>query len=133
MNRSRVALLAAAAVLAQWSGSARADFTVCNQTSAKLSLAMGYKEAGKWVSAGWWNLDVGACQAVVPGVLANRFYYIRAEAPGRRWEGEYDFCYRNTQFKIIGDDKCRERGYGVGAFFEVDTGNSADHTATLTD
>ena len=39
---------------------ALADFKLCNNTSSRIGVAIGYKDDKGWVSEGWWN--VGAAE-----------------------------------------------------------------------
>src|SRR5580704_181083 len=38
-------------------GSAAADFRLCNNTSSRVGISVGYKENEGWTTEGWWNLS----------------------------------------------------------------------------
>jgi len=35
---------------------AAADFRLCNNTTSRVGISMGYKENDGWTTEGWWNL-----------------------------------------------------------------------------
>ena len=37
---------------------AKADLRLCNMTSSRVGIALGYRDAQGWVTEGWWNLNV---------------------------------------------------------------------------
>ena len=45
----------ALAVMCLWSSSAAADFRLCNNTSSRVGIALGYKDAEGWTTEGWWT------------------------------------------------------------------------------
>ena len=124
-----LALAALAAGLAL-AGPARAELTICNNTAKPLSIAIGYKGDTNWVSEGWWNIAVDACQDVVDGDLTNRHYYYRDFNDRIAGEGYY-FCTKTDAFTIKGDAECAARGYERAEFAHLDTGDSPK-TFTLT-
>lgn len=127
--------LALAALIGAAALPARAELIVCNETAARHSVAIAYADGPVWVSEGWWNIAAGACKTVVSGALRNRYYYYRATAPGRRFDGErYFFCVQPEVFTIRGDKDCEARGYARAEFRSIDTGPSARRfTVTLRD
>ena len=40
-----------------WNGTAAADFRLCNNTSSRVGIALGYKDAEGWTTEGWWNVS----------------------------------------------------------------------------
>lgn len=34
---------------------AHADFRLCNNTNARVSVSLAYTDGQRWVSEGWWN------------------------------------------------------------------------------
>src|SRR5437762_1904146 len=68
-------LAAAVTVAAQ---PAMADFRLCNNTTSRVGIAIGYKENDGWATEGWWNLSARSCETLVRGALVARFYYIYA-------------------------------------------------------
>lgn len=112
---------------------AQAALTVCNQTDATASVAIGYSEAGTWTSEGWWVTQPGDCRTVVGGDLGNRFYYWRATSDRHDWEDQnFYFCTASDAFTILGDTDCADRGYARVRFNEIDTGDATDWTLNLT-
>ena len=57
---------------------AAADFRVCNNTSSRVGVAIGYKDKDGWATEGWWNLSARSCETLVKGQLVARFYYVYA-------------------------------------------------------
>jgi uncharacterized membrane protein len=39
-----------------WNSPAAADFRLCNNTSSRVGIALGYKDAEGWTTEGWWNV-----------------------------------------------------------------------------
>jgi uncharacterized membrane protein len=126
-------LLATAAIAS--SAPAKADFRLCNNTSNKVGIAVGYKENDGWTTEGWWNLAARSCETVLRGALVARFYYIYAVDydRGGEWSGQAFMCTREKEFTIRGTDDCLARGYDRTGFFEVDTGEQPSWTVQLTD
>lgn len=122
-------LVAAGTAVPAWAG-----LTICNETGERRSVAIGYKEDGRWVSEGWWNVSPGACSTVVGDDLTQRYYYYLASSPSGEFEGQdYLFCTQREPFTIIGDEDCEARGLTTGNFREIDTGPKArDFTLTMT-
>src|SRR5262245_58916536 len=81
---------------------ARADFRLCNNTSNKIGIAVGYKENDGWTTEGWWNLAARSCETVLRGALVARFYYIYAVDydRGGEWSGQAFMCTREKEFTI---------------------------------
>ncbi|MBV0910939.1 DUF1036 domain-containing protein [Anianabacter salinae] len=112
---------------------AHAALTVCNQTDATASVAIGYSEQDTWVSEGWWVMAAGDCKIVVGGDLPKRYYYWRATSDRYDWEDEdYYFCTTPTEFTIEGDTDCEARGHERHKFNEIDLGDLTDFTLNLT-
>src|SRR5215210_6505859 len=57
---------------------ARADLRLCNMTTSRVGVALGYRDAQGWVTEGWWNLNSRSCETLLKGQLAGRFYYVYA-------------------------------------------------------
>ena len=47
----------ALAVMCLWNSPAAADFRLCNNTSSRVGIALGYKDAEGWTTEGWWNVS----------------------------------------------------------------------------
>lgn len=123
------------ALLLAGATAARADLRMCNTTGSRVGVAIGYRDAQGWVTEGWWNLAPRACETLLRGTLAARFYYVHAVDydKGGEWTGKSVMCTRNKEFTIRGIEDCLARGYERSGFFEVDTGEQKGWTIQLTD
>src|SRR6516165_10694145 len=117
------------------SGPAAADFRLCNNTSSRVGVAVGYKDADGWTTEGWWNLPARTCETVLKGNLVARFYYVYAidYDRGGEWMGQAYMCTRDKEFTIRGIGDCLARGYDRTGFFEVDTAEQRTWTVQLTE
>jgi len=117
------------------SNPAAADFRLCNNTSSRVGVAVGYKDADGWTTEGWWNLPARSCETVLKGNLVARFYYVYAidYDRGGEWMGQAYMCTRDKEFTIRGIGDCLARGYDRTGFFEVDTGEQRTWTVQLTE
>lgn len=113
---------------------AAAELRFCNETSARVTVAIGYRSDGAWRSEGWWAVESGACRAAVSEPLANRFYYYRATSKLDSWTHEnYFFCTTTQAFDIVGDEDCQARGYDREEFTEIKLADGVTRfTMTLT-
>jgi uncharacterized membrane protein len=125
----------ALAVMCLWNGSAAADFRLCNNTSSRVGIALGYKDADGWTTEGWWNVSSRSCETLLRGTLVARFYYIYAldYDRGGEWSGQAFMCSRDKEFTIKGTENCLARGFDRTGFFEVDTGEQRAWTVQLTE
>jgi uncharacterized membrane protein len=114
----------AACLICVLTKSAAADFRLCNSTGSRVGVAIGYKDAEGWTTEGWWNLPSHACETMLKGNLAARYYYVYAidYDRGGEWMGQAYLCTRDHAFTIRGSSDCVARGYDRAGFFEVDTG-----------
>ena len=115
---------------------AAADFRVCNNTSSRVGVAVGYKDKDGWATEGWWNLaSRSGCEVVLRGTLASRYYYIYAVDydRGGEWSGQAFMCTRDKEFILRETRDCLAHGYDRTGFFEVDTGDQSDWTVQLTE
>lgn len=124
-----------AAFLAATAGTALADLRLCNKTSSRVGVAIGYKGADDWQTEGWWNIDPGVCETLLAGALSARYYYIYAVDydRGGEWGGKAFMCTRDKEFTITSVGDCVARGFQRTGFFEVDTGQQASWTVQLTE
>jgi uncharacterized membrane protein len=123
----------ATAALTAWP--AAADFRICNNTTSRVGVALGYKDADGWTTEGWWNLKAGDCETLVRGSLAARFYYVYAVDydRGGEWSGQAFMCTRDKEFTIRGTQDCLARGFDRTGFFEIDTGEQPSWRVELTE
>lgn len=128
--------IAAAGLSCGWAGSAQAvDFRLCNSTSSRVGVAVGYKDGQAWVTEGWWNIPSSSCETLLKGTLVARYYYIYAVDydHGGDWGGSSFMCTEPKEFTIHGIENCLARGYSRTGFFEIDTGEQRSWTVQLTD
>jgi len=127
--------LAALPLTISSTGPAAADFRLCNNTSSRVGIAIGYKDADGWTTEGWWNLPARTCETVLKGNLVARYYYVYAidYDRGGEWMGQALMCTRDKEFTIRGIGDCLARGYDRTGFFEVDTGEQRAWTVQLTE
>jgi uncharacterized membrane protein len=135
LGRIVVVLSILAAAMLGLTASARADLKLCNTTSSRVGVAIGYKDEKGWVSEGWWNVASQTCQVLLKGALVARYYYIHAVDydRGGEWGGASFMCTADKAFTIRGVDNCQAQGNKRSGFFEVDTNEEKDWTVRLTD
>ena len=114
---------------------AAADFRLCNNTTSRVGIALGYKENDGWTTEGWWNLSARSCETLLRGALVARYYYVYAVDydRGGEWSGQAFMCTRDKEFTIRGTEDCLARGYERTGFFEVDTTEQPSWTVQLTE
>jgi uncharacterized membrane protein len=124
-----------AASLSGFALPANADLKLCNTTSSRVGVAIGYKDEKGWVSEGWWNVASQTCEVLLKGTLVARYYYIHAVDydRGGEWGGSAFMCTGDKAFTIRGVEDCAGRNYKKSGFFEVDTNEERDWTVRLTD
>lgn len=127
---SCAALLAAAALTP-----AAADLKLCNKTQSRVGIAIGHKGPKGWMTEGWWTITPNSCETLLEGELVSRYYYIHAldYDLGVEWSGKAYMCTKDKAFTIYGINECRERGFDLTGFVEVDTGEESDWTVQLTE
>src|SRR6201747_1339637 len=125
----------ALAVTCLWNNPAAADFRLCNNTSSRVGIALGYKDAEGSTTAGWWHVSSPSCETPPARTLVGRFYYIYALDcdRGGEWSGQAFMCSRDKEFTIKGTENCLARGFDRTGFFEVDTGEQRAWTVQLTE
>jgi uncharacterized membrane protein len=112
---------------------AQADLKMCNNTTSRVGVALGYKDKEGWATEGWWTIEPEKCLPLLKGALIARYYYVFAVDydKGGSWGGKAMMCIRDKIFTIRGIDGCQERGYQKTGFFEVDTAEESDWTVSL--
>lgn len=145
-NRRYRSILAALGTVLFLSSSlpAQADLKLCNTTSSRIGVVIGYKDDKGWTTEGWWNIPSNACWTLIKGELVARYYYVHAidyDRPGV-WDrneseasnkAEFFMCTEDKSFVIRGAGQCEERGFNRTRFFEVDTQDEDSWTITLQD
>src|SRR5690606_13273396 len=85
------------------------DLKLCNDTSSRVGVAIGYKDAKEgWTSEGWWNVPSKSCDVLIQDKLRARYYYIYAVDydRGGEWSGSISMCTDDNEFTIRGLDNC---------------------------
>ncbi|QJP16437.1 DUF1036 domain-containing protein [Starkeya sp. ORNL1] len=134
--RLGLAALAAVPVLAILAPTpAAADFRLCNRTTSRVGIAVGYKDGDAWSTEGWWNVAANSCETLLRGDLVARYYYVYAVDYdlGGEWAGKAYMCTREKEFTIRGIEDCLARGFDRTGFFEVDTHEQKSWTVQLTE
>lgn len=106
-----------------WASSARAEFTVCNQTLDVVNLAVGQEVDQAFQTEGWWTIGANQCVDVIREELSNRYVYLYATDVfgNAMFDGATDMCIEKRRFTIRGIDRCWQRGHILARFLEVDT------------
>jgi uncharacterized membrane protein len=136
LRRSGTVLVSCAAFFFLQHSAAKADLRVCNKTSSRIGIAVGYKADRDWTTEGWWSVDADRCATILSGPLSGRFYYMYAVDydQGGEWGGNTAFlCTQEKEFTIVGVSNCVARGYQRTGFYEVDTGMQQNWTIQLTE
>jgi uncharacterized membrane protein len=135
LRRHLMTLAAVSVFVAAGASFARADLKLCNATSSRIGVAIGYQDPKGWATEGWWNIASQTCETLLKGTLGSRFYYVHAVDydRGGEWGGTNLMCTADKTFTIRGVDECARRGFKKTGFFEVDTQQSKDWTIRLTD
>jgi uncharacterized membrane protein len=112
-----------------------ADLKLCNSTSSRVGVSIGYQDNDGWATEGWWNIASQTCETLLKGPVPSRFIYVHAVDydRGGQWAGRNDMCTGDKSFAIRGVQECDKRGYKRTGFFEVDTGDAKEWTVRLTD
>lgn len=141
-----ISVIAAATVFSVMSFTSQswADFWVCNQSSVRASVAIGYKHMDYgWVSEGWWNVAPDDCISILKGNLPNRYYYVYANGRNTVWEASEGqkggfFCTTSKKFTFRNDDfqsgtniDCEASNQTTRHFIEVDTGDARNFRFNL--
>lgn len=130
-----LALVTGACALAGLTSPAFADLKLCNGTTSRVGVAIGYQDAAGWTTEGWWNIASQTCETLLRGAVPSRFVYVHAVDydRGGAWIGKHFMCTHDKSFAIRGVQDCRTRNYKRTGFFEVDTGEAKEWTIRLAD
>jgi uncharacterized membrane protein len=136
LSRTQSAALLLATALATLlldSGPAAADLKLCNTTTSRIGVAIGYRDPSGWTTEGWWTLAAQTCETLYKGPLSSRYWYVHAidYDRGGEWAGQSFMCTKEKAFTIRGVD-CSGGAKRTG-FFEVDAQGANDWTIRLTD
>ncbi len=113
---------------------AHAAFTVCNKASSPVNVAIAFETPQDVVSQGWWTIDAGKCEAVIPGQVTQRsiYHYAMSTALNIEWAGAYNFCTQNSpQFRIVGSMDCEARNFKTTGFRQTDLKGQSDYTLDI--
>ncbi|MBL7489253.1 DUF1036 domain-containing protein, partial [Frankia sp. AgW1.1] len=79
---------------------AHADLKLCNATSSRVGVAVGYQDTTGWATEGWWNIASQTCETLLKGALPSRFVYVHAVDydRGGEWGGKNDMCTTEKSF-----------------------------------
>jgi uncharacterized membrane protein len=123
-----------------WPATAHADLKLCNGTTSRIGIAIGYQDPkvtgeAKFATEGWWNVGAGACETLIRGPVPSRFLYVHAVDYDRsgEWTGAHIMCTADRTFAIKDVKDCAKRGYKSTGFYEVDTGDAKEWTIRLSD
>jgi uncharacterized membrane protein len=125
----------AVALLVAGAAPASADLKVCNATTGRVGVALGYKDDKGWATEGWWNIPAQSCETLLRGGVPSRFIYVHAVDydRGGEWVGTNFLCTTDKSFWTRETKDCPVRGQKRTGFFEVDTGSAKDWTVRLSD
>lgn len=117
------------------SATAAADLLICNATTSRIGVAIGYQDARGWTTEGWWNVRSQACEPLLKGNLPSRYIYVHAidYDRGGEWAGKNFMCTSDRSFLIRDAKDCEQRGHKRTGFFEIDTGDGKHWTIRLTE
>lgn len=130
------------AVLTLWvvgTGSAHADYRLCNATSYVLDGAIGYETETGWESQGWFRLLPGSCETALPDKITQDTYYVFArsieahEGGTKYFDGSDRFCTTMGDFLISGRTDCATRGFDSYDFTRVETKQGDSWTTTFSE
>jgi uncharacterized membrane protein len=105
MNRFASVFLLSIALFLSIVSSAAAGIFMCNETSQKVFVAIGYMQGGHWVSRGWFSFQPTECDSLLLGQLENSnvYYFANSEGWESIWGGDKDgdagyFCTSDARF-----------------------------------
>ena len=98
-----------------------AGYSVCNDTTKSIAVALGEKAGATWISHGWWKIVPGSCAKAVTTPLATDSFYLYAlRIDGHVLVGGSEkFCVADIEFDIQGRTGCKNRGLGEAGFAQT--------------
>lgn len=113
---------------------ADAGLRICNRSSERGVLALGYLDGGTWVSDGWRQLERDDCLTVATGIAGNRYYYYAMGERGGAWGGDYVLCVDpQSAFRVEGVAECEARGYVSKGFGMLEfAAGASEYSLSLT-
>lgn len=114
---------------------ALADLKLCNGTTSRIGVAIGYQDKSTFATEGWWNIPAQSCETLLRGPPPSRYVYVYAVDydRGGEWSGTSYMCTTDKSFRIRDIADCEKRGHRRTGFMEVDTGGARDWTIRLAD
>ncbi len=102
MGRQLAGILGALVLLGFAAAPAKADLKLCNNTTSRVGVAIGYKDREGWATEGWWTFEPGKCLPLLKGDLIAKYYYVYAVDydKGGSWGGKAMMCIRDKIFTI---------------------------------
>lgn len=104
-------------------GTAEAQFAVCNQSFDVVNVAVGRDVEGDMQTDGWWTIGPNQCANVLHDELTSRYIYIYAQDVFGQpvLNGTVPMCISPHKFTIRGITDCWKLGHVEAGFIEVDT------------
>jgi uncharacterized membrane protein len=112
--------------------SAPAGYSVCDDTTKPVWVALGEKRGDKWMSRGWWKIAAGGCaKATADPLKADKVYLLALSGGAPIVTGKEKFCTTNVEFEIQGRQNCTARGLSEAGFAETNTKGLSGFTAHI--
>ncbi len=134
-NKYIYGLSAFIAIFFSLTASSQADLVICNETSSRIGVSIGYKDDNGWGSEGWWNIQPEKCQPILSGELVSQYYYLHAidYDLGGEWSGDHQMCVKPESFTIRGNITCTKQGWETAGFLRIDTKEKTNWLIRLDD
>ncbi len=114
---------------------ASAEFRVCNKTSSRVGIAIGFREGPINISQGWFNLKPNSCDTPIKEDLKSGPYFVYGVDydHGGEWSGKELLCISDREFYVESSKDCYSRGYDRAAYRRLDTNGQKNWTLEITD
>ena len=114
---------------------APAGYTVCNDGSSSLQVALAQTPSGKPVSRGWWTVPPQACaRAITAPLMADAIYLLARKKDGGVVVGGGDkFCVAAAAFEITQRSRCTDLGFSEAGFQRTSVKGLMGYTAHIGD